>query len=385
MPNPIGPLGTGDELFNHQIADTVAVVGSSDPSWTEKVCASAFARDGSLQLGFGVGKYPNRNVLDGYGGVSRGAEQFTVRVSRRLGDDTEIIGGGPLRYEVIEPLKRIRFSLEANDVQPISFDWMFEGVLPCTLEERTHNRQGFRVSADLVRYHQIGVCSGWVEIDGVRAEMTPDTWVSTRDHSWGVRYDVGAPPTDLEPSHGLGDARFQFVWSPILMERADGSPYGLFLNVAKTSATGFSQKTTMAYIEQPDGSSRRIIDLEPDLTYDTSNRRLLGGTLHATLDDGSTRSFGVEVLGDTGFHLGTGLYFGWNGHHHGEWRGALNVEGEYVADCRTPENARLLHQIRDTVVRITDRAENAVGYGNMQPIIVGTWPELGLDADSSFM
>lgn len=72
--NPIGPLGAAGEAFNHQIADTFAVVGTSDPAWTEKVCAMAMARDGSLQIGFGLGRYPNRNVLDAYAAVSRGAE-----------------------------------------------------------------------------------------------------------------------------------------------------------------------------------------------------------------------------------------------------------------------------------------------------------------------
>ena len=62
--NPTGPLLPADEGFCHQIADTFALVGSSDPSWTEKVCAMAAAKDGSLQLGFGLGKYVNRNVMD---------------------------------------------------------------------------------------------------------------------------------------------------------------------------------------------------------------------------------------------------------------------------------------------------------------------------------
>ena len=88
--NPIGPLGPADEGFNHQIPDTFSTVGPSDPSWTEKVCAMAAKRDGSLQLGFGLGKYTNRNVLDGYAGVSRGVEQMTVRGSRRLFPDPDL-------------------------------------------------------------------------------------------------------------------------------------------------------------------------------------------------------------------------------------------------------------------------------------------------------
>ena len=87
MTNPIGELLAADESFFHQTTDTFAVVATSDPAWTEKVCAMATTRDGSLQLGFGLGRYPNRNVLDGYGALSRGPEQLTVRASRRLASD----------------------------------------------------------------------------------------------------------------------------------------------------------------------------------------------------------------------------------------------------------------------------------------------------------
>ena len=72
MANSIGPLTPLDEQLCHQMPDTFGVVASSDPSWTEKICAMAAARDGSLQLGFGLGKYTNRNVMDAYSGVSPG-------------------------------------------------------------------------------------------------------------------------------------------------------------------------------------------------------------------------------------------------------------------------------------------------------------------------
>ena len=105
----------------------------------------------------------------------------------------------------------------------------------------------------------------------------------------------------------------------------------------------------------------------------------------ATTESGEVRPFEIEVLGDTGFHLGAGLYFGYQGNHHGQWRGKLLVEGERIADCTQPETARSLHQIRDTVIRVTDSTYGGVGYGNCQPIISGEWPELGLSADSSFI
>lgn len=387
MTNPIGPLGPEDERFNHQITDVFATVGQSDPSWTEKVCAMAMRRDGSLQLGFGLGKYPNRDVMDAYAGISRGTEQITVRASRRLSptpDDTII---GPVSYEVLDPMKAVRFCLEANDSQPVAFDWIFEAAVPPQLEERTHLRapSGFRVQADLCRYHQIGLASGWVEIDGERQLIDKEEWVSTRDHSWGVRYDVGAPPADVEQIDAIAGLGFLMFWSPIYLETADGTPYALFFHLVQVEAPGFVHKQVMGAFEHPDGRVEPIVDITPDVAFHPTNRRLQGGTIHFGMADGSSRPITVEVLGDTGFHLGAGLYFGWRGHHHGEFRGPLHVEGERLADCTDPALARELHQIRDTAVRVTDPVGGGVGWGNCQPIAAGPHPDLGLGADDSFM
>ena len=310
MPNPIGALLPADEGLTHQIPDTFAVVGTSDPAWTEKVCAMAMARDGRLQLGFGLGRYPNRNVLDGYAATQSGSlEQTTVRASRSLSSAPTSTAVGPIHYEVIEPLQRVRFQLEPNEVQPIAFDIQFApAVPPPHLEERTHLRAQFRVSADLVRYHQTGVASGWLEIDGHRTEISPDTWVATRDHSWEhVRYDVGPPPPDRGDTTafppGVG---FMMIWCPALMERPDGSRYALHLHFTLVEAPGFTQKTVIASVEHPDGRVEPIVDLRPLLQFDPDNRRLLGGSVTAVMADGGERPIEIEVLGDTGIQLGAG-------------------------------------------------------------------------------
>ena len=80
--NDIGALRRADEGLNHQIADTFATVVESDRAWTEKIWGSIARTDGSLQVDFGLGKYHNRGIIDGFGGVSRGREQWTVRGSR---------------------------------------------------------------------------------------------------------------------------------------------------------------------------------------------------------------------------------------------------------------------------------------------------------------
>ena len=377
--NPIGTLLPADENFTHQVMDTFACVGTSDPSWTEKVCAMAMARDGSLQIGFGLGKYTNRNVMDAYAACSMGPAQHTVRASRRLAPSPDQTIVGPIHYEVLEPLRKVRFLLEPNECQPIAFDWTFEAAVPPFLEERTHLRNEYRVMSELVRYHQTGVASGWIEREGKRTEMTPGDWVSTRDHSWGVRYDVGVPPADVEPRPGIPPGfGFQMIWCPSLLTREDGSQYALHLHYTWIRGMGFEQKMVTSRVEHPDGREETIADITPALAFDPVNRRLLGGKLAARMADGTERPITIEVLGDTGVQLGAGLYFGLDGHHHGEWRGENHFDGEFIPDCRTPEMARRLHQIRDTTVRVIDPLGGGVGVGNCQPIASGPWPELGL-------
>lgn len=383
----LGPLVPADETFLHQITDTFATVAQSDRSWTEKVCAMAAPRDGSWQLAFGMGKYPNRNVLDAYAGISRGREQWTVRASRRLAPDTERLEVGPICYEVLEPLQRVRFSLMPNDIVPVSFAWTFEGVVPAALElpEKHRSRDGSRLDADIVRYHQIGTASGWADIDGSRHELYEADSVSTRDHSWGVRYMVGGPVPDVEEHTVPAGVSTTVLWSPLLCQAPDGSRYGIHIYFQRHGFGDWSRVELQGGIEHPDGRRTPFASLVPFADVRDANRRLVSARLDCTMQDGSARPLRIEALGDTGFHLGTGLYFGFDGHWHGQWRGELHVDGEYIPDCSDPVTARWIHQMRDNLMRVEDPVAGATGVGNVQTIFLGPHPELGLTEEASFL
>jgi hypothetical protein len=260
-------------------------------------------------------------------------------------------------------------------------------VVPAVLEarDRQRSRRGYRLDIDVLRYHQIGVASGWVELEGARHEMAPGTWFSTRDHSWGVRQDVGLPPADVETGGLVAGVSFRFSWSPMLLERADGSRYAIHHQHRLMRAFGYEESRAEGTVEHPDGRVERIAAVRPELRFDPGNRRVLGGTLHFAMADGTTRPVTVEAMGDTGVHLGLGLYFGLDGHHHGEWRGAANVDGEHVADCTDPVTARRIHQIRDALMRVDDPVGGGRGWCNLQTAVVGAWPDEGLDEASSFV
>ena len=381
MSGSIGPLVLADEYFNHQIVETHASVLQSDPAWTEKVCGCVFARDGTLAVGFGFGKYTNRNVVDGYGGASRGLQQWTVRASRALQADPDTVNVGPLRYDVVQPLKSVRVVLEKTSVQPVSFDLLLQGTLPCAVEEREDRRTttGYRHSAQQIRYHQIGTASGWIEVDGLRTEVTPERWCMTRDHSWGLRPGVGLPPADMQPdTMDSTRARVLAVWNPVYFQHPDGSAFGFMQYLLHYAGDGWTHKKVQGAFEFADGRREGVIDIVPTLRFDPRNQRLLGGEFRLQMADGRARTLQLRVLGDTGFHLGAGLYHGFDGKHHGQWRGALVVEGEHFADCSSAESVARLNQFRDCLVEMRDSETGAIGWGNCQTWVQGQWPAMAI-------
>jgi hypothetical protein len=370
-----------DEQLNHQIAETFATVGESDNAWTEKIWCSLFALDGSLQIDAGLGKYHNRNVLDGFAGASQGKRQLTVRGSRRLDLDPQRLGVGPIGYEIVEPLTKTRFTLAENDIVPLSFDLVCTRVLPPFLENPDRQRDPFalRVSSDLLRYHQACTVSGWINVDGQKVKVRDEEWAGFRDHSWGVRMDVGLPPEDVFLVDRLA-ANFILTWSPMVFFAPDGDPYEFhhYHQSVDGETTYFS-----GYINHADGTQQPVFGMRDELRFDTTTRRLLGGTLTLDMGWGETRAIEVEAVSDTGFHLGTANYFGHKGKRHGMWLGDEDVDGEVYEDMTDRATLEEAHQLRDCVIRVRDG--EAKGWGIFESMVIGEHPRYGLDKAGSFL
>jgi hypothetical protein len=383
----IGMITALDEVLNHQIVDTFASVGTSEHSWTEKIWSAIVKKDGSLGIDFGLGRYHNRGVLDAWGAVSRGSEQWTVRANRELRDDPSITEVGPLSYEIIEPLKKVRYRLAKNDLQPIAYDITFTAEMPPFFEDRHKQREkdGFRIGSDVIRYHQIGVPSGWLELEGQRIEVKPEEWTEYRDHSWGTRLDVGAHNPDIRPTSDFGDVKFGegeyvLIWSPFMLVSPNGDKVAYHMYFQSKQGRIFYSS---GYRNHPDGTQEKIARVRPELRYDDKTRRLLGGRLHFDMLQGGSHTIEVEVLGTSGVHLGPGLYLGFDGRKHGSWKGPLELEGEHFANTLDVATLKRIRQVRDCPIRVTEG--DAVGYGIMETIVHGADEALGLTAANSIV
>ena len=99
------------------------------------------------------------------------------------------------------------------------------------------------------------------------------------------------------------------------------------------------------------------------------------------MEDGSERPMRFEKLSETGFYLGAGGYHDGDNHHHGSWRGELQVDGDYTADASQLDVLERYKQFRDCMIRVEDPVGGGIGWGNCQTYIHGPRPEFGLSGD----
>src|SRR5262245_17491187 len=125
-----------DEQFTHQVSFPHAMVGSSDPSWRERYWLSL--QDTATRetvLTFGLGHYPNQDVQEAFVCLAHRGRQHNVRLSRRLSPASHVMRVGPLAADVVEPYRRLHFTLDENE-SGVSFDLDWLGSFDPSLVER---------------------------------------------------------------------------------------------------------------------------------------------------------------------------------------------------------------------------------------------------------
>lgn len=356
-------LTKADEYPIHQTPEPIAYAGT-DRNFYDRYFFNGYAPDGPdgergfFALAFGV--YPHLDVADAHFSFIRDGKQHSLHASVELGMERMAMRVGPIAIEIVEPLKRIKVSIDETD--GIAGEFEFTARSHPIEEPRFIHRVGPRAFMDYTRMTQNGHYSGWISLDGDRQDMADGT-AGTRDRSWGVR-PIGARDTQPNPSQPIPS--FFWQWTPINL--ADGA---LFFHINADTA-GQAWNTRAAWVADGGGADDvREGDGVLDAAIEPGTRWPSGGSLKVEVD-GAPKSltldpvlrFQMKGLGYTHPDWGHGL-------HHGP----LKVEREEY-DLAALDPALLENRHVQILCRISG---DASGLGVFEQLILGPYAPLGVE------
>ncbi len=366
-----------DELFCHQTVSTFDRPGTSAREWTERAWLQIHHVDGGLHLATGFGYYPNRNVMDAFVCFTiRDRVQYTVRASRELRPEIDRFEVGPFRYEIVEPLKKVRFMLDPNEYG-LSFDLEIEGTSPLYEEPAQHQISRGRLKEHIVRMVQSGRPSGWIRAEDESFSVDRESWTGERDRSWGVRM-AGADfvETGVQTPEIYAGQLFNFVL--MQFERWGAS---FHIREIWDDELGLARAWHFAGgLFYPYGVDKKPLELASvEHHYEFNDerpeqpRRFAGGRVILDAIDGTKREVSIRPISIC--YQAPGGYGGqYKGFIHGLWMGSQWMDG-YKFDLTDPEVMREIWGYCDYGSEF--RCGDDVGYGTTELMVVGKYPKYG--------
>ena len=322
-------LTAADEYPIHQTPEPIAFSGT-DRNFYDRFFFNGYSADGSTYFGAALGIYPHLNIVDGAFSVLKDGIQRSVFASRPLNHERMDTTVGPLRVEVIAPLKSVRLTLEHTD--GIAFSATFTGRSSPIEEPRFSYRQGSRMLIDCTRMTQNGGWSGKLTVDDSEIVIDAASWRGTRDRSWGVR-PIGAPDTQAITPVRL--PQFYWLWTPINF--ADRS---VFFHV-NDDAEGVSWNTR-SVLAMDGQSGQEMAECSSFVTFEPNTRR--AKSVKLSLTDRSNKNWEV-LLEPFATFLMKGIGYGHPKYRHGNYHGEqLTVNSEtYIPDQEDSSILENLH------------------------------------------
>ncbi|GIW41833.1 MAG: hypothetical protein KatS3mg076_2410 [Candidatus Binatia bacterium] len=205
-------IGKGDEYPLHQTPEPVGFVSTRSSNFYDRFFFNGFDRDGEVFFAVAFGTYPNRGVVDAAFSVLHDGRQRTIRASRAATRERLDLQVGPIRVEILEPLRRLRVLVEPNPWQ-LSADLVFEGRAGVIEEPRFRREHKGYLFLDYSRMTQHTTVRGVLGLRGREIRVEPGRFWGTRDRSWGIRPLGGGDPEAPELP-----LQFYWLWAPVHFE-----------------------------------------------------------------------------------------------------------------------------------------------------------------------
>ena len=335
-----------DEFMVHNYPHPVRVMWTPDSQAYERIWFTCQDRVGDVLMVCGMGIYPNLGTAEAFAIVNVRGAHTTVRAHRRLTDNRMDMRVGPISFEVIEPFRQWRMTLDDTEYG-ISFDvsW-FDTKRPIFRALGAGYIMGGRPMGAIAGYDGFGRQEGWIEAHGERFELSRAAYLGTRDHHWGTRDGVGGPGMYRDSQH------------PHSGEWVEFADYGLW---------GDHLLYNLGDDRPRSGSLRRR---KHRLRFEPDTHLLLSGEVDLMYHHGEVKTMTFERLGNQIAFLRCGMYGGPNGGTpdgdiwHGMYVGDNVVSGE-TYDVNDPAvRSRICGQDQH---HARFECEGEVTYGIIEP------------------
>ncbi|MDM7999513.1 MAG: hypothetical protein QUS33_05825 [Dehalococcoidia bacterium] len=361
-----------DELICHQLATTFDHVYTSDARWTERIVLYGFDISGKLNFVTGLARYPNRNVIDAYGMVTIDNKRaHVVRASNELRPETGAgVAVGPFSYEIVEPLKKVRMTLDKNKYG-LAFELDFDGTFPAYEQVPMFFRDRGRILEEARRYYQVGRFGGWFKVGGKTYRVDAATTRGGRDHSWGVRRGVGGgawPEPWAQPGE-VPQGAFYFMciadfgrWATHVAQRENWDGQIWHFEGWETYPLGSKKQDQVL----------KLVSLEHDFQFLSHVRVAKSGTVTVKAADGTKKKLSLQRK--TTFYPGFAGYDYYRDYCSGMWKGPSYIDG-FEVDITDPEELKKASFLTETLCEY--KCGKDVGYGLLEMVNVGKYPRYG--------
>jgi len=360
-----------DDTLWHQLPTTFDHVWTSDPRFFDRYWFAIYSGDGRVAIQITMGAYRNMNVLDAGAVMIVDGKQYNLRVSRSLNGSVETVCG-PIRITPIEALQTLDIVIAPSEgVLHGRIRW--DGVEPAHEEHPHYTRLQSRTVEDYRRFDQIGVASGYLEVEGQRIEI--DNWWSCRDHSWGVRRGMGVPEPVTGPKLPLSEKGhvMSFLFfstsamsgSLLFSGRGDDTPYTTGVITLRETETAHDVTHIALAVDLHEGT-----------------RRFRRAVVVAQLEGAGEVRFELDAQGASIAMQGLGYSGGFNdGRGLGAWRGETCLETDvwdvsHPAKVVYPDGTEKVHwhRIQPVSIAASLNGETSQGTGSMTLTIAGQLP-----------